>query len=431
MPVKASNTAGIYSNDPNRIFTQFRYRVEMVYVDIAKSKETDIVNECLRYLIIDHNFEQNTMPILFAGLRLDKAMLDDMILNTNTNYMIVRIYKYDDLTDEKLEIKVVEDRFTYFIPDDVNKNDPIDYTEENEDEHKDQTFQEVQLGLMSISMINKNKRLLELNVTKNTIYDCVKYCLSEMDNLIIEPFSFNEVLDRIIMPAQDSVNKALRFLNNFRVFYYTPYRFYQDFEFTYLISSTGYPTVRDNEKYTSILIEVFDIDEVAINNIGSMINLAKGIIEVPVSYVNTTLYDNTIANKSKTKIKGVTSTGSSIKDLINTADYSKAKTSQIRLNNDNTNMIYNLEAEINSNNIFFHLSKNDLDMDTFTINKRFTIKHIDRYQEHNGDYLMTRKRELLMREDDTFTSVTFVNLKKIERSSDVMTTPFSISWENI
>lgn len=414
--------------EDNLIYTQFRYKIEMTYLDNVKGQNTDILNECIKFLVIDHNYDRNCMPVLYASLRLDKKLLDDMILNINTNLMLLAVYKYDDLTEDKQEIEVFRDRFTYFLPDDVNKNDPIDYNEVTMDEHLGTTFCKVTLGLMSINMINRNKRMLELNVTGNTIFDCAKYCLSEMPNLIIEPFAFSDTLDRIVMPMKESVNMALRYLNSLRVFYYTPYRFYQDFSFTYLISSSGRITAKDNELYSSVLVDIRDIDDRHAYDVGTAINKDSELYEVPINYVNSSLFDNTIANKSKNRIRGVTSTGVTDVGLKNNATYSTSKTSNIRLFNDNTNMIYNIESEQDSNNIFLFFTKADLDMDVFTINKRFTVHHIDRYQEHNGDYLLTHKRECLVREDDSYFMTSVINMKKIERSNGTTVTPISTGY---
>lgn len=409
----------------NKLYMQYRYKVEMTYLNIVKNINTPIVTECIKSIIIDHNYDNNCMPIIYATLKLDKALVDDMILNINDNLMLVTVYKYDELSNYKEEIEVFRDRFTYFLPDDVNKNDPIDYNETNENETLGNTYRSVSLGLMSIKMINRNKRLLELNVSNNTIFDCVKYCTSDIDNLIIEPFSFNDKYDRIIMPAQESINSALKFLNSYRVFYYTPYRYYQDFNHTYIISSSGREIPRDDEIYSTVVIDIKDITDNGANDIGVIINKTSETYEIPINYVNTNIYNNNIVNKSYNKIKAVSSTESNIKTLNNNASYSDEKIKFTRLNNDNNNMIYNIESENNSNNIFVYFSKNDLDMDILTINKRISINMINRYQQYNGDYLLTRKRECLLREDKTFVMTTMINMKRIERTNNIIATYYT------
>lgn len=410
-----------------RIYAQYRYKVEMTYLNLLKNKNTIIRTECIKSIVIDHNYDVNCMPILYASLLLDKELLDDMILNANDNLMLITVYKYDELTDTKQDIECFRDRFTYFLPNDVNKNKDLDYNEYTEAQSLEHTYTNVTLGLMSIKMINRNKRAIGLNVTNNTIFDCVKYCTSGFDNLIIEPFVFNNTYDRIMMPEQESINKALRFLNSYRVFYYTPYRYYQDFNYTYIISSSGRAISRDDETFSNVVIHIRDITEGDANEVGVAINKTSGAYEVDVNYVNAQVYDNTIVNKSKNKLKGVSSTGATTKSLINTSSYSTDKTSIVRLNNDNDNMIYNMEAEMNNNNVLVYFCKNDLDMDVFTINKKISIHHIDRYIEFNGDYLLNRKRECLVREDDTFLMTTMLNLSRIERETEVKVIPFSIS----
>lgn len=398
---------------------QYKYMVEMIYLNIKKNKSIEIKTECIKSMVIDHNYEDNCMPIIYTTMKLDKALVDDMIINVNTNLMIVAVYKFNDITDTKEPIEVFRDKFTYFIPDDVNKNLHMDYNDATEEEHLGNTYTEVIMGLMSINMINLNKRNIELNVSNNSIFDCVKYCTSNMKNLIIEPFGFDNTYDRIIMPAQNSVNNALKFLNNYRVFYRTPYRYYQDFNYTYIISSSGKAIPKDNELYSSILVDFRDIGDTESLEMGTTINKNAKTYEVPVNYVFSNVFDNSVVNKSISKIKSVSNNGVNTKSLTNIADYSNEKITTVRMNNDNDNMLYNLEYQKNNNNVFIYFNKNDLDTDLFTINKRITVHNINRYQHYDGDYLLSRKRECYIREDKTFIMASMINLKRIVLNNDV------------
>ena len=402
-----------------KISMQYRYTIEMYYLDTINEKNVEIKNECLKMLVIDHNFMQNCMPVIMASLKLDKSLVDDMIKNCNDNMIMLAINKYDDLTDDKQEVECIRKKFTYFLPKSANKNDPIDYNEVTEEENLGNTYTEVEIGLLCVDHINNNKHSCEIMAKNNTIYDCVKYVTSHISRMIIEPFSYNSEFEQLIMPTKDSVKQALQFLNDFRVFYYTPYRYYNDFNYTYIISSSGRATEKQDELYSSIIIDIKDIDDASANDVGVIANKTSETYEVPVNYVNTEVYDNTIVNKSKTKLKGISSTGSDTKTLVNRASYMDEKTHSIRLNNDNTNMISNLEAVDNDGNFLVFISKNDLDMELFTINKRISIHNIERYQEYNGDYLLSRKRECFVREDDTFVLTTMLNLRRIERADTV------------
>ena len=392
---------------------QYKYTVSMAYLDQKRGKSIDIKTECIKFIIIDHNYEDNFMPIIYASLKLDKLLVDDMILNCNENLIMLAIHKYDDLTDEKQEIECFRKKFAYFLSNDVNSHDAIDYTEETESEHIGNTYRQISLGLMSIDHINNNKRSFKILMKDVTIGKAVDHIMEPFDNLIMEPIGDSTIIPQLMLPELNSTSKALRALNNIRVLYETPYRYYQDFNFTYLLSSSGRGIKKSGELYSSIIFEIEDIVSDKANEVGVIINRSSQTYQIPVNYINTTVYDNTIINKSQTNLIGMTSSGSVKTSLKNKASYVTDKDTTIRLNNDNEGMLSNIAAEHNNNNFLVYLQKVDLDTDVLSPNKRITIHHIDRYKEHNGDYLMYRKRECYLREDYSFTLNTMINLKQI------------------
>jgi hypothetical protein len=229
----------------------------------------------------------------------------------------------------------------------------------------------------------------------------------------MEPIGDSTIIPQLMIPEKNSVSKTLKALNDVRVLYSTPYRYYQDFNCTYLLSSSGKATKKNNELFTSVIINIEDVISSKANDIGVIINKSSKTYELPVNYVNTEVYDNTIVNKSKTSLTGITSSGSIKTSLKNKASYMSDKNVTVRLNNDNEGMLDNIVAEQNNSNFLIYIQKVDLDSDVLTPNKRITIHHIDRYREHNGDYLLYRKRECYMREDSSFILNTMVNLKEI------------------
>lgn len=399
--------------------TIFRYKIEVTYIDTIRNKNTRLLNESLKSLIIDSNYENNCMPVLYATLTLDKLIIDDMILNANNNLLLISIYKINTINNFHHEILCLRDRFIYFLPEDINKLINIEYNETNIDEHFDNSFRTINIGLLSLNMINKNKKYIEFTAHNNSIYDCVKYITKDIDNLIIEPFNNDKIYDQIIIPPKDTIKSALEFLNSYRVFYYSPYRYFQDFNFTYIISSSGNAISRNDESMSYVLVNIHDVDLLKANDEGLYENKSTGTYEVDVNFADASVYDNTIVNKSRNTIKGITSTGSDEKTLKNTNSYLNNKIKSFRLDNDNENMLYNIEAEANNNKVYIFFVKNDLDMDVFTINKKITVNNIERYKDYNGTYLLSRKRESFSRENEYFILSTMINLKKCSYSSTV------------
>ena len=397
----------------NRVFC-WRYKIKLTYLDKVNNKSVKIKNECLKSLIIDHNIDKNCMPVLYANLSLDRALIDNMISNINTNLFIISIYKYDDLLANPLDILCLRKKFTYYLTDDLNKNDTIDYTDKNSSETLGNTFSNITMGLMCIEHINHNRKSVELNMKNTSMYNMVRCITSGFDNILIEPFNYNDTFDQFIMPAHDSINKALQFLNNKRVFYSTPYRYYEDFNCAYIMSTSGKAIQRNDEKINTIIFDIKDIADTEANTDGVIMDTAKMNYRIIVNQVDTNVYYDSAQNKSKNVVRGITSTGKSISTLSNNASYSSRKIHNIRLNNDNDHMIENIKAGYNTSNVYVNISKNNLDMTETTMNKKYLIHHKDKYKIYDGAYIMCRKRELYMREDDTFKMNTIFNFKKFE-----------------
>ena len=416
------------STDKRNLVT-YRYKITLQYYDTARDTTTDIKNECLKSMIVDHNYDNNTMPIIYCNMKLDKSLVDDMIKNQNNNIIILSVYKFNTNTQHPVDLLCYRKQCIYFLPDDVNIMDPVDYNKETNPTMKGDTYKTLTLGLLCVDHINNNKINCEMVAKNVTMYDIVKYNTSHINNLIIEPFSYNDIFDQFVLPPHDSLNKTLQFLNNQRVFYSTPYRYYQDFDYTYIVSSAGNLTERQGDPYGSIIISIRDINNSYANEVGMAINNTSGTYEIDVNYAFTQVFDNTLVNKSKNKLKGIVTENSSErstsflvpeyktsmdKTLKNKSNYIKDKVQTIRLNNDNEHMIDNIEANTNNENFLVYFSKNDLDTNLFSINKRITIHNIDRYQEFNGNYLLYRKREAYLREDNTFLMSSMINLKRID-----------------
>ena len=281
---------------------QYKYTISMSYLDQKRGISTNIENYDIEYFVIDHNYEVNCMPIIYINLTLDNKIIDDMILNCNDNLIMIALNKYDDLTDDKLEIECFRKKFTYFLPNDINKNDSVDYTDESIDTNFDEITRNITLGLMCVDHINNNKRSFNFLQKNTTIGEPVKQVMGHFNNLVMEPIGDSVVIKQLMIPEKNSVSKALMALNNIRVFYTTPYRYYQDFNFTYLLSSSGRAIKKTGELISSVIIDIEDILSGTANDIGVNINfLSRPTLptnyQIPVSFANTQIYDNTIINK--------------------------------------------------------------------------------------------------------------------------------------
>ena len=376
---------------------KYQYKCEMIYINTAKNQSLKIDTLSIKSIKIDHNYRKNHMPVLLVTVSLDKKIIDNMISNKNDNLFSLTVWKYNTLSNDPLDILYFRNKFTYFLPKKLNPNDSIDYAAD--DQSKEQNFQTITMGLMCIDHINNNKISSSMTVS-GTKYDYVKYITSHMNDILIEPFNYNETLDEFIMPSIDSISEILKYINDYRVFYKTPYRYYLDFDSAYIISTSGKSIIKNNEVYDNVTIDIKEIIQLESNEEGIVINKSKGNHTVVVSYVDTEVYGNTITNKSKSELKGVSSTGSVKKSLKSKSSISTNKTQSIRIKDGNDHMLENIESMDNSSNVFIAINKEYIDPSVFTINKRYNINNIDKYRDYNGSYILTRKIEEYKRSEN-------------------------------
>ena len=436
--------------------SSYNYNIKATY--IGGSTTYTFRTENIKSLIIDHDYDNNCMPTLYMNLMVDRRIIDDMIKNQNQAYFILTVNAVNSTSSFGASSTSIQEKCVYFLTDDLNKTDVLDYG--SEDNKNSEVLAPVSIGLLSADHIKNNKKSCGMTVRETTPQDIVKEITSHMKNVIIEPFEYNDQYPSIIIPPNmaDTVNKTLQYLNNQKVFYSTPYRFYQDFNNTFIISSSGKGVSSSGSGSgglngagsDSINITVSEVDDLSttvsgiLNNfIGGLLNniggtagsIVSGLVgglfgggggglfgggssgqstEVGVNYADMQVFDNTISNKKHTKIRGMNSIGMIETQLASQNEVSTGAYLTKRFNNDNIHMMENIEADRDSNNFFIFFNKVDLDNTVFSINKQIKINNTQRYQELNGSYLLYRKKELYTRQETDFILNSLIYLKRID-----------------
>ena len=74
----------------------------------------------------------------------------------------------------------------------------------------------------------------------------------------------------------------------------------------------------------------------------------------------------------------------------------------IKVKNDNNNIVKNIKSEIETYSNKISISKSDLDIDTFTINKRYVIKNYAAHSKKNGVFILIKKSDFFIRAGNRF-----------------------------
>lgn len=382
---------------------QYKYSIELKYIRQKERIAENITPEHIRSFIIDRDYINNNLPVIFMNITLKKTLIDDMILNSDKNTMVFTIYKYI-YREGKFSTKTryIHEEMMYFIQDDLNYRDSLDFNTKEVKEREDIT-KNINIGLMGLNSINNNKTTINTVLRNTTMMNAVYYCIPSRLNMVIERFHYNDTMKELLIKPQTSLSNVIKYLNSIKVFYKTPYRFFIDFDCGYLLSTSGTSVPKKGEPINSILIIIRDpLNEQAMTE-GMITNYTTKNYQIDVSAVDTQVIQNRITEKVYTSVSAISEQGKTKeKSLnINKSNLSKNKTEIIRTPNSNPNLIENIAAANNQTSSHIVLNKIDVDVSVFTPNKRYIIRNYDGHKDRDGDFILTRKRELFYYETDT------------------------------
>ena len=376
----------------------YKYTASMKYV--LGDTVIDIDAMQMKSIAIDSNYKSMNMPMIFVTAAVHKAHRDLMEENQDEGIFILTIKRAVANSDmPNLYMDYIEDKFIYFIARDQSGNAEHSATEHSEasfyDEDRTDLYRLISIGLLSIDHINKNKKALN-GVVTGPLSSVMYYATSHLP-IVIEPPKNNIELKNQFLPPMNSISKTLEYLNSLSVFYDTPYRFFIDFDCSYLISSSGKSIRKKGEDIGTVFITLRDDETDSSSQVqGMTINKEKTMYQMDVSDSDCEIVDNHISGKSYSKLTATGTSGKSFNKTV--ADLSKSsivdKTKNIRISNDNSGLLDNMISSLNSSAVQVLIQKTDVDASVFTMNKEYILQSDDVYDEakYNGRYLLTRKR---------------------------------------
>lgn len=392
----------------------YRYKVTAKFILDGEVYDFETYN--IKSVVIDNDYDANNMPLVYITASIDRKVIDLMVQNQDTGKIILDIKRCiinSDMPD-LYEDYIVND-FIYFISNDINKNDEQDF--EGQNEGREDLFKITTLGLMCIEHLNNNKRVVN-GVITGKLSSIMYYLVSHM-KCVVEPPSTNKMMKQMILPPIYSVSKSLEYVNSLHTYYDTGYRYYMDFDCTYLISRSGKAVPKKGESITKVLITLKASYDERSKLQGMLADETNSMYQLEIDSIDCEISDTYLSDKSYTKIKATNTSGTSNNAELSgdiTGDVVTKKNKHIRVLNDNDTLLDNMKAKLDTSAVQLVVQKTDIDPSVLTINKEYTVKADEVYKtdEYNGTYLVTRKRELLIREDDDFRMATMLLMKKIQ-----------------
>lgn len=398
-----------------------KYRYDAIFQFVLDNESTDLDSKYIKSIIIDFDYKKNTMPLIYLTISIDNKIILKMLQNQDKGTIVFTIRRYISNNNYQNTIKsnYIKNNFIYFIADNLNIREANDDGQDI-NSASGTNFVTTTIGLLPLDLVNINKKSLNCIVNKTPMMSLIYNLLSDR-SLIMEQLQYNTILNGIILPPLDSKAKLLKYLNNISCFYDTSYRYFMDFDTTYFLSSSGKKIPKIGEDISDIIINITRLDETDAKLEGMEIDYENKSYILYIGDGFSEKIDNKLIDRSyNTIVAQGTSLNSTQSAKLNTSQNSiiTKKRFTIRLPNDNTTLLNNIKSDMNNSKTTIMVSKSDIDMSIFTMNKKYFIKATDAYGDsYNGEYLLIRKREIYIREDDTFTGDVALTFNKLSDSS--------------
>lgn len=385
----------------------YNYEVSIQY--ILNNKVQDLKSASISHIIIDYDYINKNMPIIYCLMNIDLAMFKTIINNENNGKFLLIIKKYEE--GSSIKSTYLKGQFKYFIPTDRNEWNTEFTNKSGNETSANAAYKSTVVGLMSEEIIDNNSKIFN-GIYSNTTSASIVHMATKDMKIIIEPFKRNYKLNQFIIPPMESINELLSFMNNYYPFYDTQYRYFIDFNQAYLISSNGNYVDNNDGDYKTINIDIQnriigDLDKGMIKDTNHnayylSTYLTHTFLKVNIyleSILNTinTINDEGIKNEEEL-------------DLLDDSIVKHYKYQRIR----NVDTTTQLKNQIEDSIVKLSLSKTNIDTSIITPNKVYIVNNFEDNKQYNGRYILAKKQETFIGGDSGFDCITALELKRVK-----------------
>lgn len=397
------------------MIVEYKYQIEL---KLNTGKEIiPIPIEQISGMIIDRSYDDSSMPIIIMQLALGKQLLDKIILNKVDASMILIVKKFA-VKDNTFVEDYINEEFYYDTYSDINYTSNIEYRDQ-EAKDMDDVLKSVNIGMISLKSSNTNKQTFN-NVYRNVSNRCMALIATEnVGELVFEDTMNDYVYEELLVPPIATINDMLTYLNSRNTFYNSNFRYFMDFDRTYLLSSDGIGVETFDEPNNTVYINIIEPDKKGAYVQGMTIDYDKKAYIMSVDANYSKMYTNNTAEKNFNILHGITSSGKT-KDVdvsINKSKISSNRKVNIRVPYENFGILENIRHSIESEAHALTIAKSNIDSSIITLNKHYIINNVDKYRSLNGDFILSKKVETYQRQGQYFVSeclMTFRSSKRLE-----------------
>lgn len=392
------------------ISISYSYRINAKFV--LNGKEEPILEDCINSVITNYDYDNNMIPIIYINANLETSLYNKMVLNENKGTITLTIQKAKNGSNYQIYTDYIKDTFIYMMNTNPDYSMTMNKQSGTQDTIATNYRRNVIIGLIQLSTTDNNRKIIN-NIIKDSNMASIIHKYTSHMKIVMEPLHVDKMFKYLIIPPFESVSKLLKYLNKQSVFYKGGYRYFVDFNKTYLLSMQGNPIDARDGTYNTIIINV--------NDPTSELSAQTGIKTDAQnkSYILNINADNTVTDIKKSedkifnKIMGIDSYGNkkelelNIPRTVNSSEKLRLE----RVPSDNLGYLDYLKDNIENSTIIFAVTKTEMDSSLITPNKEYIVRNYPIMSEYNGRYVLSYKKEVFL---DTDQTMVMFGLRKIK-----------------
>lgn len=395
------------------ISISYSYKVDAKFV--LDGKEEPILPESITSIITNYDYMKNNIPIIYMGLKLETSLYNKMVINADRGSVTLTISKCKNGGNFQVYNTYIHDRFTYTMSTNPDYNISME-KETGTDNQIMQNFREGYIALIKIDTTDNNKKIIN-NIIKNSNMSSIIHKYTSHMRMVMEPLHKDEKFNFLIIPPLESIAKLLAYLNRKSIFYRKGYRYFVDFNKTYLLSMEGNAISAGDGQYPTIIIDVKDpYDKDTAYQTGIVTDSKNKAYILNINANNTIMDIKKSEDKIFNKIMGVDAFGGT-RELeldIPRTEGSSDKLRLVRVPSDNMDYSNYIKDRIEDTTILFTVTKTEVDTSLITPNKEYIVQNYPTFSQYNGRFVLAFKKETLINENGIFISNVIFGLRKIK-----------------
>ena len=401
-----------------KVIAAYNYTVKATLITDDDTEE--ILTESIADVLLNYEYTKKNMPTIYLGVRLNTKLYNKLVENKDSATIHLQINKYNKNSNTILELPYIVDDFIYDMTKDPSYNTKLTESTFKNSDSTGKEYKKGYLGLFKIESLNDNKNGVINGIVRNTNLASLIYSYTRHMNMVIEPIQNNVHIDQLVIKPIDSITKFLQYIDLNYAIYDSGYRYFRDFDKTYLLSSDGNPVSDGSNTINTIIIKIMDNVDAEGKTNSTQIDIDNDAYVITIDSSRTTISTNTTNEKRYNKIIGITANGNvSQYDIdIPKNKYSTEKVKIERVNNENTRSIVSQKKRIERTNVLLNIVKTEIDGSMITPNKEFIVKNCKENRKYDGRYLLVSKKEILIKQDGIYTSAISFVLSKVSKVKD-------------